>query len=98
MTARADDLLVAGRDRQRGYDEEEAGEDEDGAGGLAEVFLQAERAAGEGSGFVILGAADEAEDDPVAEIGEDERGAGEEENKEPAVPDVEEVVHAYFPA
>lgn len=67
----------------QGY--EGAGEEEDGAGWAAEMFLQTPA---EGGGLGLF-AADDAEEDVVDEVREDQRSAEEEDGEEPAVAEVE---------
>ena len=61
---------------------------------MGEVGVEAETDAAVGG--LLLFAAQYAEDDPMEDVGEDERGAEEEESEEPTVPDVNDFVHSNF--
>ena len=62
---------------------------------MGEVGVEAETQATVGG--LLLFAAQYAEDDPMEDVGEDERGAEEAESEEPAVPDVNDFVHSSSP-
>jgi hypothetical protein len=88
--ALADDVFeVVGKIGHGWQDAEQDGEEEDGAGRAAEMLLQSPAEMG-GLG---LFAADEAEEDVMDEVREDQRPAEEEDGEEPAVAEVKVFSH-----
>ena len=70
---------LKGRSGSEGKNKHEAGEDEDGAGGMAEIPLQAPAEGG------LFFAAEDAEEDVVDNVRTDDGRADEEDDEEPAV-------------
>ena len=77
---------AVGKIGDEGENDEGAGEEEDGAGRAAEMFLESPAEADVGLGRFAAG---DAEDDVVDEIGEHQGAAEEEDREEPAVFEVE---------
>jgi hypothetical protein len=84
--ALADDVFdVVGKAGNGGQNEEETGDEEDGAGGVAEIALHAPAEAL----IALFSAAQDAEEDVVDEVGEDDGGAEEKDGEEPSMIKVE---------
>ena len=90
--ALADDVFeLVGQLGDGGQDDEQDGQEEDRPRGAAKVLLQTPAETG-GLGFFVT---DDAEENVVEDVCEDERSAEEEDGEEPAVAEVEGVGHRH---